>query len=153
MHALRELGLVRQLDNSQSRVNCRLLAHFQPLFPLLACCRHLACFQLLFHLFFLACCRHISSFQPLFKFWHVVNPFYVQKFLVVHSHPTPITLLSTWTNNVVKRIGFHYTLSIISYIIGPRRQGWDMSGMRVYNQAFLFYVWPKSALLSVFTTG
>jgi len=45
--------------------------------------------------------------------------------------------LSTWTNNVVKKIGSHYTLSIISYIIGPHRQGWDMSGKRVYNQAFL----------------
>jgi hypothetical protein len=27
--------------------------------------------------------------------------------------------------------------SISPYIIGPSRQEWDMSGMRVYNQAFL----------------
>jgi hypothetical protein len=33
----------------------------------------------------------------------------------------------------------HYTLSIISHIIGLRRQWWDRSGMRVYNQAFLFF--------------
>jgi hypothetical protein len=57
-----------------------------------------------------------------------------------HSYPTPIPLLSTWTNNVVKNIGSHYTLSIISYIIGPRRQGWDRSGMRVYNQTFFFFL-------------
>jgi hypothetical protein len=51
---------------------------------------------------------------------------------------TPIPPLSTWTNNIVKKIGSHYTLSTISHIIGPSRQGWDRSGMRVYNQAFLF---------------
>jgi hypothetical protein len=45
--------------------------------------------------------------------------------------------LSIWTNNIVQKIGSHYTLSTISHIIGPNRQGWDRSGIRVYNQAFL----------------
>jgi hypothetical protein len=44
-----------------------------------------------------------------------------EKCLVVHSHPTPIPPLSTWTNNIVKKIGSHYTLSIISHIIGSSR--------------------------------
>jgi hypothetical protein len=34
---------------------------------------------------------------------------------------TLIPPLSTWTNNIVKKIGSHYTLSTISHIIGPRR--------------------------------
>jgi hypothetical protein len=60
-----------------------------------------------------------------------------EKCLVVHSHPTPIPPLPTWTNNIVKKNRSHYTLSTISYIIGPSRQEWDRSGMRVYNQTFL----------------
>jgi hypothetical protein len=32
--------------------------------------------------------------------------------------------LPTWTNNIVKKNGSHYTLSTISYIIGPSRQEW-----------------------------
>jgi hypothetical protein len=63
-----------------------------------------------------------------------------EKCLVVHSHPTPIPPLCTWTNNVVKKVGSHYTLSTMSNIIGPSTQGWDRSGMRVYNQAFLFFL-------------
>jgi hypothetical protein len=62
------------------------------------------------------------------------------KCLVVHSHLTPIPPLPTWTNNIVKKNGSHYTLSIISYIIGSSKQEWDRSGMRVYNQAFLFHI-------------
>jgi hypothetical protein len=45
----------------------------------------------------------------------------IEKCLVVHSHPTPIPPLPTWTNNIVKKNGSHYTLSTISYIIGPSR--------------------------------
>jgi hypothetical protein len=56
---------------------------------------------------------------------------------VVHSHPTRISPLSTWTNNIVKKIRSHYTLSTISHIIGPSTQMLDMNGMKMYNQAFL----------------
>jgi hypothetical protein len=57
-----------------------------------------------------------------------------EKCLVVHSHPTHIPPLCTWTNNVRDS-----RESIVRPypIIGPSTQGWDMSGMRVYNQAFL----------------
>jgi hypothetical protein len=41
---------------------------------------------------------------------------------------------------LLKKIGSHYTLSIISHIIGPSTQGWDRSGRRVYNQAFLLLI-------------
>jgi hypothetical protein len=60
-----------------------------------------------------------------------------EKCLVVHSYPTLIPPLFMLTNNVVKKIGSHYTLSTISHIIGPSTQECDRNGMRVYNQAFL----------------
>jgi hypothetical protein len=50
------------------------------------------------------------------------------------SHPClrgPIMLL--------KNAGSHYTLSTMTHIIGPRRQGWDRSGIKVYNQTFLIF--------------
>jgi len=60
-----------------------------------------------------------------------------EKCLVVHSHPTPIPPLSTWINNVRDSRESIVGPYFFNNIIGPRRQGWDRSGMRVYNQAFL----------------
>jgi len=57
--------------------------------------------------------------------------------LVVHSHPTSIPLLSTWTNNVRDSGESVVGPIFFNNIIGPSRQRWDRSGMRVYNQAFL----------------
>jgi hypothetical protein len=54
--------------------------------------------------------------------------------------------LSIWTNNIVQKIGSHYTLSTISHIIGPNRQGWDRSGIRMYNQAFLLFIMVNTNL-------
>jgi hypothetical protein len=68
-----------------------------------------------------------------------------EKCLVVHSHLTPIPPSSTWTNNIVKKIGSHYTLSTISHFIGPSRQEWNRSEIRVYNQAFLIKKKKKKA--------
>jgi hypothetical protein len=69
--------------------------------------------------------------------WVVFTGFGLEKCLVVHSHPTPIPLLSTWTNNV-RDSGESVVGSIFfNNIIGPSRQRWDRSGMRVYNQSFL----------------
>jgi len=76
----------------------------------------------------------IQKCQTLIKL-KLIKRFVCEKCLVVHSHPTPIPPSPTWTNNIVKKNGSHYTLSTISYIIGPSRQEWDKSGMRVYNQA------------------
>jgi hypothetical protein len=57
----------------------------------------------------------------------------IEKCLVVHSHPTPIPPLSTWTNNV--RDNRESVVGPYSFnnIIGPRRPEWDRSEMRVYN--------------------
>jgi len=60
-----------------------------------------------------------------------------EKCLVVHSHPTPIPPLSTWTNNVRDNRESVVGPYFFNNIIDPRRQWWDRSGMRVYNQAFL----------------
>jgi hypothetical protein len=94
-----------------------------------------------FYYYFFLICRVVS--------WNICTAFprhlrrlyyFYEKCLVVHSHLTPIPPLPTWTNNIVKKNGSHYTLSIISYIIGSSKQEWDRSGMRVYNQAFLFHI-------------
>jgi hypothetical protein len=61
----------------------------------------------------------------------------LEKRLVVHSHPTPITPLCAWTNNVRDSRESIVEPYFFNNIIGPRRQGWDRSGIRVYNQAFL----------------
>jgi len=71
----------------------------------------------------------IYSFYFLFLF---------EKCLVVHSHPTPIPLLSTWTNNVRDSGESVVGPIFFNNIIGPSRRRWDRSRMRVYNQAFLF---------------
>jgi hypothetical protein len=60
-----------------------------------------------------------------------------EKCLVVHSHPTPIPLLSTWTNNVRDSGESVVGPIFFNNIIGPSRRRWDRSRMRVYNQAFL----------------
>jgi len=73
----------------------------------------------------------IYSFYFLFLF---------EKCLVVHSHPTPIPLLSTWTNNVRDSGESVVGPIFFNNIIGPSRRRWDRSGMRVYNQAFLIYL-------------
>jgi hypothetical protein len=57
--------------------------------------------------------------------------------LVVHSHPTPIPPLSTWTNNVRDSGENVVGPNFFNNIIGPSRRRWDRSGIRVYNQAFL----------------
>jgi hypothetical protein len=61
----------------------------------------------------------------------------LEKCLVVHSHPILIPHLSTWTNNVRDNRESVVGPYFFNNIIGPRRQGWDRNGMRVYNQAFL----------------
>jgi hypothetical protein len=60
-----------------------------------------------------------------------------EKCLVVHSHSTPISLLSIWTNNVRDRRGSVVGPYFFNNIIGPHKQEWDRSEMRVYNQVFL----------------
>jgi hypothetical protein len=45
--------------------------------------------------------------------------------------------LSTWTNNVRDSGESVVGPIFFNNIIGPSRQRWDRSGMRVYNQAFL----------------
>jgi hypothetical protein len=67
----------------------------------------------------------------------------IEKCLVVHSHPTHIPPLSTWTNNVRDNRENVVGPYFFNNIIGPRRQGWDRSGMRVYNQAFLLLIIVK----------
>jgi hypothetical protein len=60
-----------------------------------------------------------------------------EKCLVVHYHPTPITPLSRWTNNVRNRRKSVVDPDFFNNIIDPPRQWLDRSGMKVYNQAFL----------------
>jgi hypothetical protein len=48
--------------------------------------------------------------------------------------------LSTWTNNVRNSGESVVGLIFFNNIIGPSRQRWDRSGMRVYNQAFLLFL-------------
>jgi hypothetical protein len=60
--------------------------------------------------------------------------------LVVHSPPTPIPPLCTWTNNVRDNRESIVGPYFFNNIIGPRKQEWDRSGIRVYNQAFLFLI-------------
>jgi hypothetical protein len=67
----------------------------------------------------------------------ILQGYSLEKCLVVHSIP----LLSMWTNNV-KKIGSHYTLSTISYIIGLSTQECNRSRMRMYNQEFLYSLTP-----------
>jgi hypothetical protein len=62
----------------------------------------------------------------------------VEKCLVVHSPPTLIPPLCTWTNNVRDNRESIVGPYFFNNIIGPRKQEWDRSGIRVYNQAFLY---------------
>jgi hypothetical protein len=62
-----------------------------------------------------------------------------EKCLVVHSYPTSIPPLSIWTNNVGDSGESVVGPNFLNNIIGPNRQGWDRSGIRVYNQAFLIF--------------
>jgi hypothetical protein len=66
---------------------------------------------------------HISiiRLQPLY------NLFPIEKYLVVHSHPTLISPLSTWTNNVRDSRESIVGPYFFNNIIGPRRQWWDKS--------------------------
>jgi hypothetical protein len=73
--------------------------------------------------------------------------FRFEKCLVVHSHLTPISLLSIWTNNVRDSGESVVGPIFFNNIIGPSRQMWDKSGIRVYNQAFLFrFMWQNQIL-------
>jgi hypothetical protein len=60
-----------------------------------------------------------------------------EKCLILQSHSTFISLLSTWTNNIRDSGGSVVGPIFFNNIIGLNRQRWDRSGMRVYNQAFL----------------
>jgi hypothetical protein len=71
--------------------------------------------------------------------WLSIN---LEKCLVVHSYPTSIPPLSIWTNNVGDSGESVVGPNFLNNIIGPNRQGWDRSGIRVYNQAFLINLTP-----------
>lgn len=50
---------------------------------------------------------------------------------------TIIPLLSIWTNNIGDSGESVVGPNFLNNIIGPSRQEWDKSEIRVYNQAFL----------------